>query len=158
MQELSDFEQGLEFFYDNDFASAAKYFLKAAHEGDAEAQFSLGNLFVEGVGVPQDDHQAASWFSKSAEQGFSPAQVNLGVMYIQGQGVEQNLVEAHKWFNIAGGAVDEDGVDLRMVVEEQMSPDEVKEAMHLAAVWLLAYQRRQLGQDTPPNPMTGKLT
>lgn len=141
MQQLSDFEQGLKFFYDNDYANAARYFLKAAEQGDAEAQFSLGNMYAEGHGVPRDEQQSASWFRKAAELGFSPAQVNLGVMYTQGQGVEQNLVEAHKWFNIAGGAVDEEGMDLREVVEEQMTPAEISEAMRLAKDWITAYHR-----------------
>lgn len=141
MQQLSGFEQGLEFFHDNDYANAARCFKQEAEQGNAEAQFSLGNMYAEGLGVPQDDRQAASWFSKAAEQGFSPAQVNLGVMYTQGQGVEQNLVEAHKWFNIAGGAVDEEGVDLRAVVEEQMTPAEISDAMSMAKNWIMAYHR-----------------
>lgn len=141
MQQLSDFEQGLKFFYDDDYANAASCFLKAAQQGDAEAQFSLGNMFVEGQGIPRDEQQAASWFRKAAEQGFVAAQVNLGVMYTQGQGVELNLVEAHKWFNIAGGAVDEEGTDLREVVEEQMTPAEISEAMRLAKDWVTAYHR-----------------
>ena len=142
MQQLSDFVEGLNFFYANDYANAAKSFIKAAEQGNAEAQFSLGNMYAEGHGVPQDDQQAVSWFRKAAEQGFAPAQVNLGVMYAQGQGVERDLVEAHKWFNIAGGAVDEDGVDLRLIVEEQMSPEEISEAMQLAKEWIKAFHRQ----------------
>ena len=141
MEQLSDFEQGLKFFYDNDYTNAVSCFIKAAEQGDAEAQFSLGNMYAEGQGVPQDEQQAISWFRKAAELGFAPAQVNLGVMYTQGQGVEQNLVEAHKWFNIAGGAVDDDGMDLREVVEEQMTPAEISEAMRLAKDWITAYHR-----------------
>ena len=142
MQQMSDFEEGLKFFYDNDYANAAKCFIKAAGHGDAEAQFSLGNMYAEGLGVPQDEQQSISWFRKAAELGFAPAQVNLGVMYAQGQGVERDLIEAHKWFNIAGGAVDEEWMDLREVVEEQMTPDEISEAMCLARDWVMAYNRR----------------
>ena len=142
MQQLSDFEEGLNFFYANDYANAARSFIKAAEQGNADAQFSLGNMYAEGHGVPQDDQQSMSWFRKAAEQGFVPAQVNLGVMYAQGQGVEQDLVEAHKWFNIAGGAIDEEGIDLREAVEDQMTPAEISEAMRLAKEWVTAYHRR----------------
>jgi len=142
--QLSDFEDGLNFFYDEDYANAAMSFKKAAEQGNAEAQFSLGNMYAEGHGVPQDDQQSISWFRMAAEQGFAPAQVNLGVMYTLGQGVEQSLVEAHKWFNIAGGAVDEDGMDLREAVEEQMTPTEISESMRLAKDWITAYHRRHL--------------
>lgn len=142
MQQLNNFEEGLKFFYDKDYVNAAISFEKAAGLGDAEAQFSLGDMYAQGLGVSQDDQKAMSWFRKAAEQGFIPAQVNLGVMYTQGQCVKQNLVEAHKWFNIAGGAVDEEGVDLREIVEEQMSPEEISEAMRLAKEWIVAFNRR----------------
>ena len=141
MGQSSDFEQGLKFFYDNDYANAARCFIKAAEQGDAEAQFCLGNMYAEGHGVPRDEQQSTSWFRRAAEQGFTPAQVNLGVMYTQGQGVEPDLVEAHKWFNIAGGAVNEEGMDLREVVEEQMTPAEISKAMRLAKDWITTYHR-----------------
>ena len=142
MQQLSDFEEGLNFFYDKDYVNAAISFKKAAEQGNVDAQFSLGDMYAQGLGVPKDEQQSASWFRKAAEQGFAPAQVNMGVMYAQGQGVKQDLVEAHKWFNIAGGAIDEEGMDLREAVEDQMTHDEISKAMRLAKDWVTAYHRR----------------
>ena len=70
---------------------------KTAEQGDAEAQFNLGNGYYNGQGVPQDHAEAARWYRKAAEQGLAAAQVNLGFMYHNGQGVPQDDAEAARW-------------------------------------------------------------
>jgi hypothetical protein len=72
---------------------------KAAKQGDAGAQSSLGLMYYLGEGVPQDYTKAAYWFQKAAEQGHAQAQCNLGVMYRDGQGVPKD--EAAYWFQKA---------------------------------------------------------
>ena len=52
--------------------------LQAAEQGNAQAQYNLGNMYAQGRGVRQDDAQATQWFRKSAEQGNAKAQFNLG--------------------------------------------------------------------------------
>jgi TPR repeat protein len=51
--------------------------MKLAEEGDAKAQFTLGTLYSNGKGVPQDDAEAARWFRMAAEQGNEKAQASL---------------------------------------------------------------------------------
>ena len=67
---------------------------RSAEQGDANAQYNLGNRYRKGEGVPQDDKEAVKWFRKSAEQGDASAQCNLGVMYYLGEGVPQDYKEA----------------------------------------------------------------
>ncbi|MCE9951345.1 sel1 repeat family protein, partial [Aeromonas allosaccharophila] len=69
---------------------AIEWFEKAAEQGFAMAQYSLGVMYSQGQGVTQDDQQAVNWFAKAAAQGNAKAQYNLGVMYRQGQGVTQD--------------------------------------------------------------------
>ncbi len=64
-----------------DYKEAAKWYRKAAEQGDADAQFRLGVMYHEGEGVSQDYTEAAKWSRKAAEQGDASAQINLGVMY-----------------------------------------------------------------------------
>jgi TPR repeat protein len=52
----------------------------AADQGPAEAQYSLGYMFVQGRGVAQSDVEAARWFRKAADQGHADAQYNLGIL------------------------------------------------------------------------------
>ena len=73
----------------------------AAEQGNADAQYSLGYMYVNGEGVTQNDMTAVKWFSLAAEQGHAEAQYSLGDMYLEGQGVIQDYVRAHMWFNIS---------------------------------------------------------
>ena len=56
---------------------------KAAEQGDAETQFSLGRIYSLGRGVPWDSKEAAKWYRQAAEQGHARAQIMLGHMYAQ---------------------------------------------------------------------------
>ena len=79
-----------------DYQEAAKWVRKAAKQGNAEAQYSLGLMYNNGDGVTQDYQEALKWYRLAAEQGHAPAQNNLGVMYINGEGVTQDYQEALK--------------------------------------------------------------
>ncbi|KAA8490313.1 putative cysteine-rich receptor-like protein kinase 39 [Porphyridium purpureum] len=60
------------------FAQALVWYRKAAHVGDAYAQFKLGNFYQEGLGgLPQDMRAAVEWYCKAAEQGDTLAQKKL---------------------------------------------------------------------------------
>ena len=50
---------------------------RAAEQGDAAAQYSLGVSLLSRQGVPNDDTEAVKWFRKAAEQGLRPA-LNTG--------------------------------------------------------------------------------
>ena len=96
------FQQGLEATKRGDYQTAFKLWLSLAEQGNASAQFNLGNMYANGQGVKQDDFEAVKWFRQAAEQGYTDAQFNLGVMYAKGQGVKQDDVEAVKWYRKAG--------------------------------------------------------
>ena len=76
-------------------------FFKAAEQGDADAQYSLGQMLLTGNGVSQDAGQAAYWLRKAAEQGVIIAQYKLGEMYMEGNGVPQDVEQATYWFRRA---------------------------------------------------------
>ena len=86
----SYYEQGQRCVPQN-YAEAAKWYRKAAEQGDALAQLSLGSLYEQGQGVPQNYAEAAKWYRKAAEQGDALAQLSLGSLYEQGQGVPAEL-------------------------------------------------------------------
>ena len=75
-----------------DYAEAESWYRKAAEQGYASAQYSLGVMYREGRGVPKDDAQAATWFTKAAEQGVAKAQFKLGNMYKHGIGVPKTIL------------------------------------------------------------------
>ena len=89
-----------------DYKEAAKWFTKAAEQGDADAQYNLGIMYDNGRGVPKDDKEAVKWYRKSAEQGYADAQYNLGVAYSYGRGVTEDDKEGVKWFRKAAAQGD----------------------------------------------------
>ena len=69
-----------------------------AQQGNAIAQFFLGQLYKNGDGVTQDSKQYVQWNRKSAEQGFAPAQYNVALWYDLGKGVKQDYKQAVQWY------------------------------------------------------------
>ncbi len=70
-------------------------------QGDAEAQSTLGVMYRNGEGVPQDYAEAVRWYRLAADQGYADAQHNAGLMYANGQGVRQDDAEAVRWYRLA---------------------------------------------------------
>jgi len=81
-----------------DYAEAARCLLKGAEQGNANAQFNLGILYSNGLGVTKDYSEAARLYRKAADQGNSNAQFNLGILYSNGLGVTQDYSEAAKLY------------------------------------------------------------
>lgn len=69
-----------------------------AKQGDAKAQWRLGECYRDGFGVKQNDKKAAEWFRKSAEQGNAAGQWRFGECCRDGIGVVKNAEEGAKWF------------------------------------------------------------
>lgn len=67
----------------------------------ARTQFSLGDMYLKGKGVPQDYRVAAQYFRIAAERNVLGAQYNLAIMYTRGDGVRKNEAKARKWFLLA---------------------------------------------------------
>ena len=76
---------------------AVRWFRAAAEQGHVEAQFTLGNCYMQGIGITQNQAAAAKWIRKAAEQGYADAQFALGSCYLEGIGIIQNREEAAKW-------------------------------------------------------------
>jgi TPR repeat protein len=52
---------------------AAKWYRKAANQGEAKSQFTLGMIYEKGKGVKKDVAEAAKWYGKAAKQGNADA-------------------------------------------------------------------------------------
>ena len=103
-----DTAAGLAAFKNKDYQRAYREWKASAEAGQAEAQFDLGVLYAQGLGVLRDLNEAASWYRKAADQGNAEAQFALGQMYARGWGVPRDLADAIRWFEMAD-SVDSDG-------------------------------------------------
>ena len=118
---------------------AAKWYRRAAEQGDAEAQCQLGLLvaknqaealrwwrkaadqnyplgqallgvaYAEGVGVGKDEVEAVNWYRKAAEQNSAAGQLMLGTAYEKGRGIPKDEAEAVIWYRKAAEQNDAPG-------------------------------------------------
>lgn len=84
-----------------DAAKSATYYGMAAAQGNPDAQYFLGLMYLNGEGIKKEPVKAAEWLKKSALQNKTEAQTALGDLYETGQGVKADKVEALKWYLIA---------------------------------------------------------
>jgi len=72
-----------------------------AENGDAKAQYNLGDMYIRGKGAQTNYAEGIKWFRKSAEQNDAGAECDLGNCYDCGVGVTMDHVEAVKWYRKA---------------------------------------------------------
>lgn len=87
-----------------DMRRALYWYGRAAAKGDADACWTLAELFRGDLGIPDDMEQAAGWYRKAAELGHAEAAFDLGLLYTEGYGVERDTAEAARWFQQAADA------------------------------------------------------
>jgi uncharacterized protein len=81
---------------------SASWLEKAAFQGNASAQATLGKMYNKGWdGIEENKERAFFWFYKAALQGNSTAQFELGVLYEYGIGVAKSNAEASAWYEKA---------------------------------------------------------
>jgi len=108
---------------------------RSAEAGYLPAQNELGRIYRSGDGVGQDFTTMMHWYEQAAAQGDVGAQLFVADGYAFGLGVPQDRVEAYKWYEIAiryWGAL---AVRAREVVAEEMTAEEIAEAVRRAGDW-----------------------
>ena len=89
-----------------DLKEAAKWYGKAAQQGNAWSQYKLGLMYQSGDGVAADDAKAAGLFKQAAEQGNSWAQATYAQVLEQGKGIKADKAEAIKFYKLAAAQAD----------------------------------------------------
>jgi TPR repeat protein len=86
------------------FSYAASYF------GNAEAQYNLARLYLEGIGTPRDPKYGVRWLGLAAQKGQHQAQALLGQMLFNGVNLQKQAARGLMWLTLArDGATAEDG-------------------------------------------------
>ena len=80
---LADVNAGVAAWERGDYATAVAEWRGPAGEGDADAQFNLGQAYRLGRGVEQNTRQAEVYYAKAAAQGHVKAADNLGLLLFQ---------------------------------------------------------------------------
>jgi uncharacterized protein len=98
---LADTAAGMLAFRNKDYQTAYREWKTAAEAGEAEAEFDLGLLYAQGLGVRRDLSEAANWYHKAAQKGNAEAQFALGQMHSRGWGVPRDLADSMRWMQMA---------------------------------------------------------
>ena len=94
----SDFADGVEAFARGDYETAFARWHVLASQGDLRAQYRLGQMFAQGLGVGRDDKTALRWILGAAEGGLVEARYELALMYSLGRGARKNHARAAYWY------------------------------------------------------------
>ena len=122
---IADMEAGLKAYDRKNYDKAFARFLKAEKAGIPEAMFVLGNMYINGYGVPKDISNALSYYRRASERHYTPALFTLALLYMDGTLVPQDVPLAHAYISKAAQAGD-------------------TEAMTTLALW---YERGYFGQN-----------
>ena len=108
----ADYAAGIAAGNRGDFVAALAELEPLAEQGDARAQFAVGQVYHRGLGaIEQDLDKARRWYEAAARQGDANAQTNLGVMYATGLGAPQDDQKAERWFRMAADQGNQDAKD-----------------------------------------------
>lgn len=85
--------------------------LKAARQGDAEAQYRLGkSMLYDTTRGKEGAAEAVRWLKSAAASGHTGAMVQLGKLYRTGLGVLQNFDLTVEWMSKAAASGDPEGM------------------------------------------------
>ena len=84
-----------------DVSKALQWLTKAADGGYAQAQYTLGKCYRDGIHVDKNMEQAVHLFLLSAEQNNEYAAYQLGKLYLAGEGIPKDAEQAVKWLKCA---------------------------------------------------------
>lgn len=87
--------------YPKDINKAIEYLILASNQNYAIADYNLGKLYEEGLGVKQDYSEAARFYRLASDKNYSKAQEKLALFYLKGFGVKENKRESEKLFKLS---------------------------------------------------------
>lgn len=134
----ADLQDGVNAYFDGDYAVALENLKPAADADDAIAQFYLGEMYLRGKGVDLDFEQAAAWYEKAATNGHADAQAAIGSLEMLGLGVPRHPTSGYFWLIVS------------VVWEDSDLRDAAMSALGQAAVQLSPEQKRAMARAALP--------
>jgi TPR repeat protein len=118
----------------------------ASYFGDADAQYLLARLYLEGTGTPKDQRQGARWLGLAANKGQHQAQALLGRMLFHGEGVPKHRAQGLMWLTLGRDAAagNDDGWIVQSYEDAyaRASEEERTSADAQVKAWLKQQQQR----------------
>jgi TPR repeat protein len=98
---LAVFAEAAVDFKEGRYEAALETLAPLARNGDPSAQYLMGRMHHDGLGVPKDQAKAREFFEAAAGHGNAAAQCALGTIYYRGEGVSKDVAKSAAWFQRA---------------------------------------------------------
>lgn len=92
---------GVAAFDAGDFDVARSTFEPLAKADNSQAEFWLGRMYENGLGVDRNVQKAVGYYRKAANAGWEDAKLRLGEIYLKGNEKLQDYGKARKWLERA---------------------------------------------------------
>jgi len=117
-----DFEDAMHAMRDGNFAEAYCMLRPLAVSGDAEAQYNIGWMYLNGYGLAINDSLALEWWQRAADQGYTDATFSLAMLYSLGEGQVKKDPDLALDYYLA--AMDDDHEDAIVIVKSMLLRDD----------------------------------
>ncbi|MBR1948705.1 MAG: sel1 repeat family protein [Alphaproteobacteria bacterium] len=117
------------------YAKAATLLKEAADAGFDEAQTIVANIFINGLGFPQNYNNGVKYLHKAVMQGNTKAMMDLADILVEGKKYNKDISYAHVLYNLAAVRGVTTAVAKRNSVEASMKIDEVLAAQQRAGAF-----------------------
>lgn len=75
-----DYADAYSEYIKGNYKDALRLYIKLAEQGNVWAEYNIGTMYENGVGVNKDIALAVLWFRKASEQGYQPATTKLATL------------------------------------------------------------------------------
>ena len=109
-----DIEDAVHAMREGNFAEAYCILRPHAEAGDAEAQYNVGWMYLNGYGLAINDSLALEWWQRAADQGHVDAIFSMAMLYSLGEGqVRKDMDRAVDLYLLAA---EEGHEDARLII------------------------------------------
>ena len=95
------YTRGFQALEQRDYKTALYYLSLFAANGDAKANYNLGIMYRDGLGIKKDDVQSLAHFIEAAENGHMPGNYAVGLAFLTGKGSDIDVDVAIHYFSEA---------------------------------------------------------
>ena len=117
--EASDVSEAINAMRAGNFAEAYCVLKPYAESGDAEAQYNIGWMYLNGYGLMMNDSKALEWWQRASDQGYTDATFSIAMLYSLGEGqVGKDTDKAIEYYLMA---VEDGHEDANMIIRSMLA-------------------------------------
>lgn len=117
-----DIDDAIHAMREGNFAEAYCSLRPYADSGDAEAQYNIGWMYLNGYGLAINDSLALEWWQRASDQGYIDATFSMAMLYSLGEGqVKKDMDRAIDLYLLAA---EEGHDDARSIIRSMLQRDD----------------------------------